>query len=98
MVKQITVRQTGTSVSATIPPEMAERLHIERGDRVFAIETADGVLLTPYDAIVDEAMNAYRQVAKRYGGALRELARQRSGASFPARERLTNPFGCRASR
>lgn len=75
MVKTITVRQTGTSVSATIPREMAERLHIERGDRVFAVETEDGVLLTPYDPTLDNAMEAYRRVAKQYRGALRKLAR-----------------------
>lgn len=75
MVKTVTVRQTGTSVSATIPREMAERLHIERGDRVFAVETEDGILLTPYDPTIDKAMAAYHWVAKQYRGALRELAR-----------------------
>ena len=75
MVKKVTVRQTGTSVSATIPREMAERLHIDRGDLVFAVETSDGVLLTPYDPTVDQAMQAYRRIAKKYRGALRELAR-----------------------
>lgn len=75
MVKTITVRQTGTSISATIPREMAERLHIERGDQLFAVELEDGVLLTPYDPTLDEGMEAYGRVAKQYRGALRELAR-----------------------
>jgi putative addiction module antidote len=75
MVKTVTVRQTGTSVSATIPREMAERLHIERGDRMFAVETEDGILLTPFDPTLDKAMEAYRWVAKQYRGALRKLAR-----------------------
>ena len=75
MVKRVTVRQTGTSVSATIPREMAERLHIERGDHVFAVETEDGILLTPFDPTLDKAMDAYRWVAKQYRGTLRELAR-----------------------
>ena len=75
MMKSVTVRQTGTSVSATIPVEMAERFQIERGDKVFMIETADGVLMTPYDPTVDQAFGAYRRVAKKYRNALRELAR-----------------------
>lgn len=75
MVKTITVRQTGTSISATIPSEMAERLHIERGDKLFAVELEDGVLLTPYDPTLGAAMDAYRRIAKQYRGALRELAR-----------------------
>lgn len=75
MIKTVTVRQTGTSVSATIPKEMAERLHIEQGDRLFAMETSDGVLLTPYDPTLEQAMRAYRRIAKNRRAALRELAR-----------------------
>jgi putative addiction module antidote len=76
MVKMITVRQTGTSVSATIPKEMADRLHIGVGDTVFAVETGDGVLLTPYDPTAARAFAAYDRIAKKYRGALRELSRK----------------------
>jgi putative addiction module antidote len=76
MVKKITVRQTGTSVSATIPKEMADRLHIGVGDTVFAVETDNGVLLTPYDPTTERALAAYDRIAKKYRGALRELSRK----------------------
>jgi putative addiction module antidote len=75
MVKTITVRQTGTSVSATIPREMADRFHIGVGDQLFAIELSDGVLLTPYDPTVDAGMKAYARIAKQHRAALRELAK-----------------------
>lgn len=75
MMKTVTVRQTGTSVSATIPKDMAERLHIQQGDQIFAVETADGVLLTPYDPTLDQAMRALRRIARNRRAALRELAR-----------------------
>lgn len=75
MVKRVTVRQTGTSVSATIPKEMAERLHIGVGDELFAIETEGGVLLTPYDPVLEAGMKAYARIAKKHRAALRELAR-----------------------
>lgn len=75
MLKTITVRQTGSSISATIPREMAERMHIERGDQLFAVELEDGVLLTPYDPTLEKAVEAYRRIAKQYRGALRTLAR-----------------------
>jgi putative addiction module antidote len=75
MVKVITVRQTGPSMAATIPREMAERLHIGVGDKLFAIETASGVLLTPYDPTTEQYLHAYNRVAKKFRGALRELAR-----------------------
>ena len=75
MVRKITVRQTGTSLSTTIPKEMAERLHIGVGDTVFAIETENGVLITPYDPTTERAVEAYGRVAKKYRAALRELAK-----------------------
>jgi putative addiction module antidote len=75
MVKKVTVRQTGTSVSATIPKEMAERFHIAVGDTLFAIATEHGVLLTPYDPTVDRGLRAYERIARKYRKALRELAK-----------------------
>lgn len=75
MVKQITMRQAGGSVSATIPKDMAERYHMEVGERAFAIETDRGVLITPYDPNFERAMQIYERGAKRYRNALRELAK-----------------------
>lgn len=75
MVKQITLRRAGGSVSATLPKDMVERLHVAPGDAVFALETARGILITPYDPDFDRAMELYKQGAKKYRNALRELAR-----------------------
>jgi len=75
MVKKVTVRQTGTSVSSTIPRDMADRLRVGVGDTLFAIETEDGVLLTPYDPTVEQALTAYDRAAKRFRGAFRRLSR-----------------------
>ena len=75
MVKQVLIRQTGNSVAATIPREMADRLHFGAGDTVFAMETEEGVLITPYDPTVAKAMQLYEESAKRNREALRRLAR-----------------------
>jgi putative addiction module antidote len=74
MLKQIRLRQAGGSVSATLPKEMADRLSLGAGDEVLAVETSDGILLTPYDPATLEAVNTGRRIAKRYRRALRELA------------------------
>src|ERR1022692_2997155 len=37
----------GTSTGAVIPKEMLTRLKVEKGDSLFAIETAEGYLPTP---------------------------------------------------
>ena len=75
MVKEVTLRQAGGSIGATLPKEMAERLHLAAGDTVLAVETERGILLTPYDANVERAMTIARRLAKKYRNALRELAK-----------------------
>lgn len=75
MVKDVKLRQSGGSVSATLPKDMAERLHLTPGDRVLAIETDDGILLTPYDPNVERALAIASRAAKKYRNALRELAK-----------------------
>jgi putative addiction module antidote len=75
MVRDVTVRRVGGSVGATLPKELAARFQIEPGDRLLAIETADGILLTPYDTTTEEALAIAGRAARRYRHALRELAR-----------------------
>jgi putative addiction module antidote len=75
MVRKVTLRQMGGSVGATIPKDMAERLHVRAGDEVFVIETEKGVLVTPFDPEFQRAMVAYERTASKYRNALRELAK-----------------------
>ena len=75
MVRKVTLRQVGGSIGATLPKDMADRLHIKAGDDVFAVETEQGILITPYDPTFDEAMAAYRRTASKYRNALRELSK-----------------------
>lgn len=75
MVKQITMRQAGGSVSVTIPKDMAERYHMSVGETGFAIETDQGLLLTAYDPNFERAIQVYTRGAKRYRNALHELAK-----------------------
>ena len=53
----------------------ADRLQLEAGDRVLAIETDRGILLTPYDPEVERALAVAAKAAKKYRNALRELAK-----------------------
>jgi antitoxin MazE len=75
MVKKITLRQVGGSIGATLPKDMADRLHVKPGDEVFVIETGQGILLTPYDPTFERAMTAYQRTAGKYRNALRELSK-----------------------
>lgn len=75
MVKDVKLRQAGGSVSATLPKDMVDRLHLGPGDRVLAVETEKGILLTPYDPNVEKALEIASRAAKKYRNALRELAK-----------------------
>ena len=75
MVRNVILRKMGGSVGATLPKDLAERFHLEAGDEVLAVETAHGILLTPYDADVAEGLAIGAEAQKRYQIALRELAK-----------------------
>ena len=74
-MKQVTLRQVGGSVGATIPKDIADRLHLEPGDRLQVVETDQGILLSPYDPDVEAGLAIARKMARRYRNALRELAK-----------------------
>ena len=71
MTKEVTLRQAGGSVSATLPKDMADRLRLEAGDRVLAVETDRGILLTPYDPDAERALKIAARAAKKYRNAPR---------------------------
>lgn len=75
MVRQLKLRQVGGSVGATLPKDMADRLHLAAGDRVLALETDEGILLSPYDPTVEKALALAAKTAKKYRNALRQLAK-----------------------
>lgn len=75
MVRELKLRQVGGSVGATLPKDMVERLHLEAGDRAFAVETEEGIVLSPYDPSVERALAIAAKAAKEYRNALRQLAK-----------------------
>ena len=75
MPAEVTLRQDDGSVSATTPAEMARRFHLAQRDRVQAIETEHGILLSPFDPAVQEGLALATDAARQFQPALRELAR-----------------------
>jgi len=75
MAKEVTLRQAGRSVGATIPKNIADRHRLEAGDRVMIVETEAGILLKPYDKEAGHALDIAAKAAKKYRRALRQLAK-----------------------
>ena len=74
MVRELKLRRVGGSIGATLPKDMAERLHLAPGDRVLAVETESGILLTPYDPTTERALELAARAARKFRPALRKLA------------------------
>ena len=75
MVRNVKLRKMGGSVGATLPKDLAERFRMEAGDEILVVETAHGILLSPYDRDVAEGLALSADIQRRYQGALRELAK-----------------------
>jgi putative addiction module antidote len=65
----------GTSTGMIIPKEMLTRMKVEKGDTLYAIETAEGYLLTLYDPTIDKQLKAGRQFMKNNRDTFKALAK-----------------------
>jgi putative addiction module antidote len=71
---KLKLRAVGTSTGVVLPKEFLNRLKIQKGDHVFAVETPEGYLLTPYDPEVDEHIKIGRKLMRKYRDSLHALA------------------------
>jgi putative addiction module antidote len=67
--------QIGNSVGVILPKELLTLLKLEKGDSVFWTETANGVMLTPYDLELDEQLKLGREFMHDYRDTFRQLAK-----------------------
>lgn len=74
MVEQVTLHRYGHALGTTLPKTMTDRLKLSAGDKVYAVETEHGILLTPVDPALISALEAGERISNRYRNALRELA------------------------
>lgn len=63
----------GDSVGVILPKEILERLRVREGDTLYAIETPNGVELTPYDPEFAEQIRVAEDVMHEWQDVLRKL-------------------------
>ncbi|MGI8641127.1 MAG: AbrB/MazE/SpoVT family DNA-binding domain-containing protein [Pyrinomonadaceae bacterium] len=70
-LKLVTV---GNSVGVILPKDILEKLRVNKGDSIFAVETSKGIELTPYNPELVEQTAIAEQVMREDRDALRKLA------------------------
>jgi putative addiction module antidote len=75
MATSLKLTRIGTSTGAVLPKEMLARMKVEKGDTLYAIETAEGYLITPYDPAIEEQLAAGREFMKEYRDTFKVLAK-----------------------
>lgn len=74
MPNALKVHKIGNSLGIILPSPTLEELDVEEGDELFAIQTPDGIQLTPYDPELADAMEDAREFMRTHRNAFRELA------------------------
>jgi putative addiction module antidote len=74
-MQTLKLTKIGTSTGTVIPKDMLIRLKVKKGDSLYAIETSEGYLLTPYDPAIEDQLNAGREFMKEYRETFKALAK-----------------------
>ena len=70
MANTMKITTVGNSVGIVLPHEILERLRVEKGDTLYALDTPNGIELTAYDPDFAEQMTAAQQVIREDRDAL----------------------------
>lgn len=74
MTSKLKIVTIGNSVGVVLSKEILEKLRVQKGDSIFALETSKGIELTPYNPELAEQMKLAEQVMREDRDALRKLA------------------------
>ena len=72
---KLKLRAVGTSTGVLLPKEMLARMKVKKDDTLFAVETPEGYLLTPYDPELEQQLQKGRNFMSRYRSTFRALAK-----------------------
>ena len=67
--------QVGNSIGVILPKELLTRLRVGKGDSVYVTETAEGVVLTPYDPSLEQHLIEGREFMREYRDTFHALAK-----------------------
>ncbi len=65
----------GTSTGVILPKQLLTLMRVEKGDQLFAVETPNGILLTPYDPEVQEQLEIGDKFLQKHRDIFNALAK-----------------------
>jgi putative addiction module antidote len=74
MTYKLKIRKIGNSSGVIMNKEMLEKLRLEDGDSLLAVETPNGFELTSFDPVVARQMEVAEKVMRKHRDVLRKLA------------------------
>lgn len=74
MTNTLKITTVGNSVGIILPKEVLEKLRVQKGDTLFAVETPNGIELTPYNPDFAKQMELAEKVMREDRDVLRKLA------------------------
>ena len=64
----------GSSTGVVIPKEMLKDMKLNKGDSLYAVETPEGYILTPYNPDVEAQIEKGRAFMKQYRESFKALS------------------------
>ena len=64
----------GSSTGVVIPREMLKSMKLQKGDSLYAVETPEGYIITPYNPEVEAQIEEGRAFMKKYRETFKALA------------------------
>ncbi len=74
MTNKLKITTVGSSVGVVLPKEILAKLRVGKGDTLYAIETPNGIELTPYNADFERRLEIGKRVMRENRDLLRKLA------------------------
>ena len=73
-MQSLKITTVGNSAGIVLTREILDRLHVEKGDSLYVLETPNGIELTPYNPAFGKQMDVAERVMREDRDVLRKLA------------------------
>lgn len=73
-MNELKVTTVGNSTGVVLPKDILAKLRVSKGDKLYVIETPNGIELTPYDPAFGRQMDLAEEIMREDRDVLKKLA------------------------